>query len=139
MAGLYALFGVSIETARTAMAAVHALIVLFIYLAARAAGVRAAMAMLAALTHLTLAYPACTIATPHWLSTLLMMLQMVLVVRAPVVTHRHVLLWGAIGAALTLGQQQKGAFLALGMSCVLLIGAPLSHSCARSLPMRPLW
>src|SRR5207237_2625020 len=71
MALLFRLFGTTMETARNATAVVHGLIVAAIFAACRARGVRPGLALAAAVAHLGIGYPALTIASPHWFSTLL--------------------------------------------------------------------
>jgi len=119
-AGLYALLGVSMETARFGMAIVHGLIGGLTYLACRFAGVRVSIAILAALTHLTLGYPTCTIATPHWLSTLVILIQLLIILRTPSATAKRALLWGALAGVLILVQHQMGVIMAVGVGAVLI-------------------
>lgn len=123
VAGLYALFGVGIETARGAMAVTHALIGVLIFLLCRRVGVRWILAVLLATTHLAFGFPACPIATPHWCSTLLTLVLLFVVLRWPATTVPRALAWGAIGGVLTLVQQQKGTIMVLGAGAILVVDA----------------
>lgn len=123
IAGLYALFGVSIETARGAMAVTHALIGLFLFVICRQVGVRLLVAVLLAMTHLVLGYPMSAIATPHWCSTLLTLVLLFVLVRWPQTTVTRAVLCGALGAVLTLVQQQKGTLMVAAAGIILLVTA----------------
>lgn len=123
MALLYALFGVSLETARMGMAVVHGLIGVLVYLICRQTGVRSSLALLAALTHLVLAYPMCPIASPHWITSLVTLVLIAVVLQRPGITGRRALLWGAIAGTLLLVQQHRGVFIAAAAALVLPIDA----------------
>lgn len=120
MALLYWLFGTSLETARTGMAFVHGGIGALVYLACRRIGVRPVLAGALALMHLTLGYPACSIATPHWLATFLMVALLFAAVGRPGNELRAVL-WGILVGVLILVQQQKGAVMAVGAGALILL------------------
>ena len=120
MALLFRLFGTTMETARNAMAVVHALIVGAVFLACRARRVHLGLAVAAAVSHLGICYPAFPIATPHWLSTLLT-LALLLLFLVGRWTGR-VGWWvvpGVVTGLLILVQQQKGLVLALGPLALL--------------------
>jgi hypothetical protein len=119
MALLYALFGVSIDTARIGMAVVHALIGALVYAICRQAGVRASLAMVAALAHITLAYPVCSQASPHWFGTFVLLVLTSVVVARPALSALRAAGWGALAGALVLVQQQKGAAAVAGVSLII--------------------
>jgi hypothetical protein len=121
MAGCYALFGMSLETARATVVVVHAVIVAMIFAIGRRVGVPATLAVLLAILHLTLGFPASTIATPHWFSTLLYLIIAAIILRSPCVTPRRAAGWGVLIGLLILVQQQKGAIMALGVGLVLVV------------------
>jgi len=75
LALMYALFGVSMETARGSMAVVHAVIVVLVYAIMRRLGVRPMLAAVLSLTHIALFFPALAFASPHWLSTALTLME----------------------------------------------------------------
>lgn len=125
MAAMYALFGVDIETARAVMAVNHALITLLIFTLARRVGVRRLVATALAMTHLTLAYPGCPIATPHWLSTLLTLLLLLMLWRWPAPAMWRAFACGLMGGLLTVVQQQKGVLMVAAGAAVLVADAAL--------------
>jgi 4-amino-4-deoxy-L-arabinose transferase-like glycosyltransferase len=121
VAGLYWLFGASLDTARMGMAVVHGLIVVLVYVLSRGAGARPLIAACAALVHPTAGYPTCSIATPHWFATFLTLLLLLAMLDRPATTVPRGLLWGALTGVLILVQQHKGFVMAVGVGLVLLI------------------
>jgi hypothetical protein len=111
-AGLFALFGATLTTARLAMALVHAAIATLIAIACRRCDVRWPLAIAAAVAHLALGQPVWPYASPHWLSTLLTMLALVLALGRPwAAGGRGGLALGAVLGGLAMVQQQKAALL----------------------------
>jgi hypothetical protein len=135
IAGLYALLGVSLETARTAMAVAHALVGTLLFLVCRQLGVRRILALLIALLHMTLAFPAQTIATPHWMSSALGLLLLLVVLRQPCTTGLRALHWGALCGLLMLFQQQRAIVMTAGAGVVLLLDVYAGNT-GRSLARR---
>jgi hypothetical protein len=125
MASLFWLFGTSIETARTAMAAMHGAAMVFIYVSGRRLGIRRGLAWLPPLGYLVICQSAWLIVSQHWVSTLLCAaLLCVCTGRTP-----GRVAW-AVRAGVVLGllisvQQQRGAFMAGGVAAWLLADAVL--------------
>src|SRR5262249_10469758 len=120
-AAAFGLFGTTLSTARLVMAAVHGGIVVLIAAACRLCGVRWPLAIAAALAHLALAQPAWPYASPHWLSTFLMMLLAVGCLGRP--WQRGVggaLGLGAIVGVAVLVQQQKAALLLPAVAAAMI-------------------
>jgi hypothetical protein len=115
----YALFGVSMETARWSMALVHGGIVALIYASAREMGVRPILAAAVSLTHVALFYPSLTFASSHWFATLLTAVVFWIVLRGPLVRPRAAAAAGALTALVCLTLQQNGAATAAAAVVVL--------------------
>lgn len=126
MAGVFALFGVSMEVARAAMSVVHGLIAVLVFAICRHIGVRPALALLLGAAHIALDYPAVSIATPHWLSTLVTLILLMVVLRWPATKAAPAVLWGVIVGLLILIQQQKGAPMAMGVAALVGVDALLA-------------
>jgi hypothetical protein len=119
MALSYALFDVSMETARWSMALIHGGIVALIYASARQMGVRPILAAAVSLTHVALFYPSLTFATSHWFATLLTAVVFWVVLRGPLVRPRAAATAGALTALVCLTLQQNGAATAAAVVVVL--------------------
>ncbi len=117
MAGLYGLFGASIDTARLSMAVLHGGIVATVVSICGALGVRPGLRAAAAVAYVALGPPVWPYASPHWLSTLLMLLMLVVALRAPQRTFGLGVLVGLLVAV----QQHKGAVTGLGVAGLLAL------------------
>lgn len=118
-AGAFALFGATLTTARLTMAALQAGIAVLIIVGARRCAAGWPLAIAAGAAHLALAQPTWPYASPHWLSTFLVTLALVIALRRPWRDGpRGALLLGAVLGALAMVQQQKAAMMlpALGLA-----------------------
>jgi hypothetical protein len=120
LALMYALFGVSMETARGSMAVLHAVIVVLVYAIMRRLGVRPMLAAVLSLTHIALFFPALAFASPHWLSTALTLMVFLCALRAPVLRGGHAVALGVLTALVALTQQPKGVGTAAAVVIVLI-------------------
>ena len=100
MALTYALFGVSMDTARMTMAVLHGLI--------------------AALADPAICYRFLSIASPHWFVTALGLLLMFLALRRPATTRGRYLLLGSVVGALALMHQSALAMGSAGALTILI-------------------
>jgi Dolichyl-phosphate-mannose-protein mannosyltransferase len=121
MALAFGIFGTSMAVARLCMAGVHGVVVLIIYRACRLLGVRPSLAAVAALAHVAIDFPAFSQASPHWISTLLMLVLLWLLLRSPARRVRGCLLLGLVAGLLAMNQQQKGGAIAAGVGLILLV------------------
>src|SRR5215475_5016199 len=117
---MFAVFGVSMDTARGSMAILHAIIAALMYALARRLGVRPLLAATVCLVQIVLCYPAYPFATPHWFSTVLTLLIFFLLLREPATRPRDAVLAGVLTAVVCLTQQPKGASTAAAVAIVLL-------------------
>src|SRR5262245_14850064 len=117
---MFAIFGVSMDTARGSMAMLHAIIAALMYALARRLGVRPLLAATISLVQIVLCYPAYPFATPHWFSTVLTLLIFFLLLREPAMRPRDAVLAGVLTAVVCLTQQPKGASTASAVAIVLL-------------------
>jgi len=120
-AGLFALFGATLTTARLAMAGLQAGIAVLIIVAARRCAAGWLLAIAAGAAHLALGQPTWPYASPHWLSTFLLMLALVVALGRPWRDGpRGALGLGAVLGVLAMVQQQKAAMLlpAVGLAIV---------------------
>jgi hypothetical protein len=125
MASLFWLFGTTIETARTAMAVMHGVTVLFIYFACRRLGIRRGLAWLAPLGYLVICQSAWPIVSQHWVSTLLCA-ALLFVCAGRTAGRAAWAFWAGVVLGLLLSvQQQRGAFMAAGVGVWLLADALL--------------
>lgn len=120
MAGLFFIFGTTIETARLATAVLHGANVALIYATCRRLGVRPGLAWPAALAYPLVCQPAWPIASQHWLSTFLCVLALFI---CSGVRQRS---RGLVAAGIVLGllvgvQQHRGAFMAAGVFAWILL------------------
>ncbi len=124
MAGAFAVFGISIATAKATDAVVHGLIVAVTFLICRQLGVRRSLSAVAALAHLAVDQPAWPYASPHWVSTMLTMLLVLLTLARPWQRRAAgAALPGLVAGAMIAVQHQKGVVFAgvVGV-CLLLDG-----------------
>lgn len=122
MAAAYRLFGTTLATARLVMTAVHVAAVCFVYLAARALGVRRVLAVGPALALVAVGYPTFPEASPHWFATALIAL-LVYGLASWRWDERAVSAFalGALDGAIASMQQQKGAVLGMGLALALIV------------------
>lgn len=123
MAGLFWLFGTSIETARGAMAMVHGLTAALVYLSCRRLQIRWQLACLPALAYLIWCQSTYPVVSQHWISTLLCAGLLFACAR-----QRESRTASLVALALLLGllisvQQQRGAFMAVAAAVWLLADA----------------
>lgn len=116
MALLFAVFGTTMETARSAMAALHGLIAAAIFLACRRLGITRGLGVVAAAAHVALCQTVWPYASPHWFATLLTVVLLVVLLtgnwaREP----RRALVAGLVSGLLVGVQQQKGLALGAGI------------------------
>lgn len=120
LALMYAVAGVSMETARGGTALLHGIMAALMYAIMRRLDVRPTLAAVCCLTDLALFYPAFAMATSHWFSTTFAMVTFWFVLRAPVAAPRRALLAGALTALVGLSHQPKGAATAAAVCAVLV-------------------
>jgi len=114
MAFLFRLFGTTVETARAAMTVLHAAMVVLVYLACRAVGVRRGLSLAAAMAHPAVFYWAHLGASPHWLSTFLTLLILLVVLRGEPPAGRPALLGLLVGILIGVQHQKGAAMVAAG-------------------------
>jgi hypothetical protein len=115
---LFALFGVSMETARLSMAIVHALIAVMVFMICRRLGARRSFAAAAALAHPTLCYSVLPMASPHWLGTLLTLVILRVALWHPRSAFRWCAALGFLSGAMVITQHQKSAAI---LPCMALL------------------
>jgi hypothetical protein len=119
---VYYAFGVSIEAARSAMAASHALYCVLLYLTCRGTGVRRSFAAVAVAAYLVLAQSPWSYVSPHWFATFWMtLLFYLLFVRAWAADDRRAFVLGMVVAVLGCTQHHKGVVVAAGVTTVLIL------------------
>jgi hypothetical protein len=135
MAGLFALFGASMTTARLTDAVVHGLIAALSFGAARALGTGRTLASIAGLAHLALFQTAWPYSSPHWISTCLTLLLFVLLLggRTPV------FVLGLLSGVMVMVQQQHGAVTAAGAVVILIVDHWLARRAAGGVPAAGVW
>jgi len=121
MAGLYALFGVSMETARTGMAVLHSGIAVLIYFICRRLGARRALALAAAIVHPAICYPALTIASAHWFGTGAATVLYLLVLCRAATTRGRSFVWGVAAGIPIVVEQHRGAVMAVAAAAMLVM------------------
>jgi hypothetical protein len=122
MAAMFGIFGASLGTARAVMTALHLVAVVALYLTCRMRDVRRTLAVAAGLAYLAVSYPGMPYATPHWFSTLLNIL-LLLVFLLPVEGHerRRLFVAGLICGAMSMVQQQRAAMMIAGVIVLVLL------------------
>ena len=115
----YALFGVSMETARGTTALLHGVIVLLVFAISRRLGVRPWLAAAFCLVDPVLFFPALPFASPHWFSTTFTLVVFWFVLRGPLGRSGAVTA-GALTALVAVTQQPKGVALAAAVVIVLI-------------------
>src|SRR5262245_13202057 len=135
MAACFWLFGTDMATARGVDALVHALIVVAIYAGCRTLGVRRGLAAAAAIADPALFRPAFPVTVPHWFSTLLSLVLLLVLLRRP----GSGLLAGVAAGLVICVQQQRGVPMTIGAVAVLLEDAMMfTRSGAAPSPGRTL-
>lgn len=125
MASLFWLFGTSIETARTAMAVMHGITVLFVYFTCRRLGIRRGLAWLPPLGYLVICQSLWPIVSQHWVSTMLCAALLFVCARRTAGRAAWAFRAGLVLGLLISVQQQRGAFMAAGVAGWLLADALL--------------
>jgi hypothetical protein len=121
LAGWFAVFGVTLATARALAAVVHAGVVVLVYALCRQVGVRREIAVAAAAAHLAIGHLALPVASPHWFGTLLTLAFLQRCLRPP--DERGPLWLGTLVGLLATAQQQKAVVLGVAGAVVLLCDA----------------
>ncbi len=116
MASLFGVFGTSIETARGAMAVMHGLTAALVYLTSRRLGIGAGLAWLPALGYLAICQSAWLIVSQHWVSTLLCAAVLYVCAGRADGRPRWALAAGILLGLLIVVQQQRGVFMAAGVT-----------------------
>src|SRR5262245_8550121 len=106
---LFRAFGATMLTARAAIAVVHALTAAFVYLTCRTLWVGGGISFAAATAYVVICHAGFSLATPHWISTCLLVLLLLLILR----DHRaaaspSAFLPGVIVGTQVMVQQQRG-------------------------------
>jgi len=128
MAAAFRLFGTEFSTAQVVAAIVHGAIVALVYLACRTLNVRRPVALAAALAHLALCQSAWVYASPHWFSTALASLLLLLALRPDGTASRRGGFWlGAIVGWMIMVQQQKGVIFLPAVIVLLALRAVLER------------
>ena len=145
MALTFAVFGINIDVARLAMAVVHGLTATALFLVSRRLGIRREIALVPAVAHVGLCQTAWPIASPHWFSTLLMVLLLFVVLgRAWAQRATSAFLLGMLTGALTSVYQQKGAVFAVAIGGLFFLEHRLrrrfaADDCGRTVLRRVLF
>ena len=122
MAFSFRIFGTDIATARAVMAIVHGLIAVVVFLTCRRLGVRRGISLAAGVAHVAICFPALTIATPHWFSTLFTLLLLLVCLRRPWTSGASwLILPGLLAGTLIAVQQQKGVVISAVVCALLLV------------------
>jgi hypothetical protein len=121
MAAVYWLFGTDMGVARMAMAVVHGVTVIAIYLACRAVQVRTSLAAAVALAFVAVCQPPWPYASPHWFSTCVTALLFLLCLSPRWRHARWCFVLGVVNGILIGVQQQKGSVMAAGVAVLLLL------------------
>jgi hypothetical protein len=137
MALAFGLFGATIGTARVTIAVVQGLIAVTIYATCRRLGVRSSLSLAAGLTHLTVGHGAWSIASQHWLSTLLSTL-VLWIYAGRVETLAPVARGALILGLLVMVQQQRGVPIVAGAAAWLIVDALLARRYGRPISVRAL-
>src|SRR5215813_8998945 len=138
MAALFRLFGVSLGTARVAMAVLHGLTAAALYATARHFGVRAVFAWLPALAYVVVCQPAWPIASQHWLGTFLAALLLLRCASLPSARVSWAIVPGLLIGLMIAVHQQRGACVGAGVFLWLIADALLRRRDARE-PRAPLF
>jgi hypothetical protein len=115
----YALFGVTIETARGTTALLHGIIVAFLYSILRRLGVRPSLAAAFCLVDPALFFPALPFASPHWFSTTITVIALWVALGGRVRGRRAVVA-GVLAGLVAITQQPKGVALVAAVAVVVL-------------------
>lgn len=115
----FAVFGVSMETARGGLALLHGAIGFMLYWVCRRLGVRPLLAAAFGVAQAAIFYPALQFASPHWFSTLLALIVFWFVLGRGLDRPGRALAAGALTALVGLSQQPKGAATAFGVAIVI--------------------
>lgn len=118
MAGMFSLFGTTLQTARWVAAVLHGLIAVATFVACRWIGIRRTVAWVAGFSVLVVCQPLFPIASQHWLATLLMMALLLSCIRMPL-SRRAYFAAGSLVALMTLVHQQRGAAMGLGVVAIV--------------------
>ena len=125
MALLFRLFGTSIETARMAMAVIHALTAVLIYFTCRRIGIRRALSWPPALAYVVVCQPAWPIASQHWLGTCLSVALLLTCSGPARVRASWAVLPGIVVGLLVDVHQQRGLMLGVGVFSWLIVDRAL--------------
>ncbi len=120
MALLFRLFGTTIATAKAATAVIHGVTVCAAYLAGRTLRLPRAIAAIPALAYPALCAPAWPYSSPHWITTCVSLVLLLLVLRGSWRERpsRTLLLGIWIGVLIAV-MQQKGAIMGVGVAVTL--------------------
>jgi hypothetical protein len=122
MAGLFWLFGTTIDTARIGTAVLHAGTGVLMFAACRALGVGRWLALVPPLAFLAICQPAWQFASWHWFSTFFTVLTLFAMLRAPWAQRPRAALLPGLAAGLLMGvQQQKGLAVGLGAGAIFVL------------------
>jgi hypothetical protein len=127
MAVMFALFGVTMETARATMGVVHGLIAVLVYVGCYLVSRRRTLGTVAGSTHVAYCYPALSLASPHWFTTLELMVLAVVLLRWRTLSVARAVLVGALCGLIILTQQQKGVIIALAPLVLIVLRAALDR------------
>jgi hypothetical protein len=126
MAGMFWLFGTTLQTARSVAAILQGLIAVAVFAAGRLVGVRRTLAWAAGFATLVLYPPLFPIASQHWLATALMMALAVTCLRMPGSRFAPVAAGGIVGFML-FTHQPRGLAMGVGVVAVLVADALLTR------------
>lgn len=118
----YAVFGVSMDVARIAMAVLHGFVAIGLFAVCRRLGVRREIAAIPPIAHIALCQSAWPFASPHWFSTLFMVLLLFVALgRSWERRPREALFLGLLTAGLISVHQQKGAAFAVAIAALFFL------------------
>ena len=138
MALLFRIFGTDLATARIAMAVMHGVGGVVIYLTCRRLGIRRGWCWPAALAYLVISQPAWPIASQHWLTTLICVVLLLVCAGRQPARAAWPLLPGLVIGVLIGVQQQRGSIMAVGTFTWLVVDHALQRRYRPSPPAAPL-
>jgi hypothetical protein len=137
MAGVYAIFGTSIASAKLTAAFVHAVSSACLFASSRQLGASQTLALAAPLLYCMVCVPSWPVCSPHWVSTMLTCLLLVVLLRDGWLRrHTDQLLVGALIGLVAVVQQHKGAVLGPVVALLVVVLTLLEGASWRELAER---
>ncbi len=121
LALLYWTFGTNIVTAKVSMALLHGVTVVILYAICRVLNVQRALAVVPAFAYVALCQPVWPYASPHWVSTTLSLVLMLMMLRRPPAARPVTALIPGLVAGMMIAVQQQRGVVFLGAAATLLV------------------